>query len=373
MQPMCQVCEQGYYANSWGLCSQYNPATNNTGCSVYNCLYCGLNSSQCSFCFTPWGISSTGVCQASVFCPVNCQLCVNSTVCLTCNSGFTVSTATNLCVQCSVIGCATCNQANICASCSAGYSLTANGNCLACSVANCATCSAANYCQTCNSLNGVQLSPSPNGGSCFACNAALANMGSCLSCNATNSCGLCQNGYQLYIPVNSTGVCIQCNIANCQSCGLNGTNVICSTCMMGYSAIGNSCVQCLYPCVTCTANQGPNNCATCSIPYYFATPLASGACVINLIPNCIGYNTANTTICSGCATGYNLTSNACVFSCPNNCQTCSSPTVCTKCQAGYFTNTNGTCAQCQVSGCSDCSASVSACSVCVTGFYPKQQ
>lgn len=60
--PVCIVCTQGYYINSWGLCSQYNPALNNTGCSVYNCLYCAQNSSTCSFCFQPWGISATGQC-----------------------------------------------------------------------------------------------------------------------------------------------------------------------------------------------------------------------------------------------------------------------------------------------------------------------
>ena len=37
--PVCYVCEQGYYVNSWGLCSAYNPNMNNTGCSIYNCLY----------------------------------------------------------------------------------------------------------------------------------------------------------------------------------------------------------------------------------------------------------------------------------------------------------------------------------------------
>lgn len=196
MQPICQVCTQGYFINSWGMCSQYNPPTNNTGCNVYNCLYCGTNSSQCSFCFSPWGISSTGVCQTTVFCPSNCQLCINSSVCLTCNSGYTVSKSTNLCVQCSITGCGQCNTANVCASCNAGFTLVpSTGICLSCSVTNCQTCSAANFCQTCNAVNGTQLYPSPNGNACFACNTQLPNMANCLSCNATNSCGLCQNGY----------------------------------------------------------------------------------------------------------------------------------------------------------------------------------
>lgn len=268
------------------MCSQYNPATNNTGCSVSNCFYCALNSTQCSFCFAPWGVSSNGQCYTSSGCPSNCQVCSNQSTCVTCNSGYTLNN-NGVCTLCQITGCVTCNQQNVCAGCSSGYTLTQNGFCISCSVANCQKCSSANYCQTCNSVNGTQLTPSPNGGSCFSCNTSRTNMGNCLSCNATDSCGLCQNGYQLYIPQNSTGVCIQCNIPNCQSCGLNGTTVVCLACALGYSSVGNSCVQCLYPCVTCTANQGPNNCKTCATPFYFLNALSNGSCVLNLIPNCV--------------------------------------------------------------------------------------
>lgn len=62
-----------------------------------------------------------------------------------------------------------------------------------------------------------------------------------------------------------------------------------------------------------------------------------------------------------------------MFSCPVSCQNCSSSTVCTQCQNGYFLNTNNTCVQCQVSGCSNCSTGVSVCSGCFTGFYLKNQ
>ncbi len=371
MQPYCQVCTQGYYVNTWGLCTQYNPATNNTGCSVYNCLYCGTNSTQCSFCFQPWAINNNGMCQTSVFCSANCQVCVNSSVCLTCASGYTVSTATSQCVLCNVNNCASCNQANVCASCSSGFTLSTNGVCLMCNIANCNQCSDVNYCQTCNTVNGTQLSPSPNGGSCFACNTMLANMANCISCNGTNSCGQCQNGYQLYIPMNGAGVCIECNIQNCQACMLSGTAVTCLTCAQDYSAVNGNCIQCQYPCMTCTSNQGPNNCATCSTPYYFMTALSNGSCVVNLIPNCISYNTTNTTQCTGCSSGYtyNSTTNMCVFTCPANCQACSSPSVCTNCVAGFYTASNNTCSQCQVTGCSSCSNNGATCTACFTGFY----
>jgi hypothetical protein len=196
-------------------------------------------------------------------------------------------------------------------------------------------------------------------------------MANCVSCNVTSSCGLCQNGYQLYIPQGGSGVCIQCNIQNCLSCGLNNGNVVCMTCAFGYSANGNSCTQCLYPCATCTTNQGPNICATCSTPSYFATALSNGTCVSNLIPNCVNYNTGNITLCSSCNTGYayNSTTNACDSNCPQFCQACNNPTTCTQCVNGFFLASNGTCIQCLVSGCSACPGNGSICSTCFQGFY----
>jgi hypothetical protein len=295
--PICLVCEQGFFISSWNTCKQYNPATNNTNCSVYNCLYCGINSTQCSFCFTPWGISSTGQCQTTVNCSANCQFCTNSSACLTCASTYTLN-GPNTCVLCQIPNCQLCQQQNVCVNCATGFSLTGNNTCLSCNISWCTNCSDVNICMTCgNTAGGIAQFPSPTGGTCFPCSNTIANMANCISCNNTNSCGLCQNGFQLFIPSGGSGICIQCNIQNCQTCALSGTSVVCQACAAGYSPNGGNCVQCLFPCATCNSNQAPNNCLTCQIPSYFAMSLSNGSCVSNLVPNCNNYKTANITQC----------------------------------------------------------------------------
>lgn len=166
MNPYCLICEQGYFVNSFGLCTQYVLATNNTGCSIYNCLYCGYNSSLCSFCFVPWGISSTGVCQTSLFCSANCQLCTNSSQCLTCAPSYTVN-STGVCISCNVANCQTCQQANVCATCAFNYTLASTGFCISCPIDKCTACSANGVCQTCNdTVAGIDYFPSSNGNLC---------------------------------------------------------------------------------------------------------------------------------------------------------------------------------------------------------------
>ena len=370
--PICLVCEQGYFISSWNTCKQYNPPTNNTNCTVYNCLYCGVNSTQCSFCFTPWGISSTGQCQTSTNCSANCQLCTNSSTCLTCNTGFTLN-APNSCIACSISNCQLCQQANVCTTCATGFTLTGTNTCLTCNVQGCLNCSDVNICSSCgNSASGAVQIPSPTGGACFQCDQTLTNMANCISCSGSNSCGLCQNGFQLFIPTGGNGICIQCNIPNCQSCALSGTTIVCQTCVVGYSQNAGTCIQCLFPCATCNSNQAPNNCVACQTPLYFSIALSNSTCLSNSIPNCLSYNAANITQCTACSTYYalNTSSNLCEFNCPTNCLTCSTPTACTQCVQGYFLPSNGTCTQCQISACSSCSGDGMTCTQCFTGFYP---
>jgi proprotein convertase subtilisin/kexin type 5 len=121
MLPICLICEQGYYINSYGQCSIYNPNTSSTGCTVYNCLYCALNSSTCSFCFVPWGISSTGICLTSnqIICGANCLSCLNSTSCVNCAPKYLPNNG--MCVLCNILGCQTCVNANNCTTCLPGY------------------------------------------------------------------------------------------------------------------------------------------------------------------------------------------------------------------------------------------------------------
>ena len=112
-------------------------------------------------------------------------------------------------------------------------------------------------------------------------------MAGCLSCNAANLCGLCSNGYQLFAATGAKGgVCIKCTIENCDSCSLDGATVVCKTCSEGYSVNSGKCVSCQFPCLTCTATKGPNNCATCWSPFYLNHALSNGTCAQILVANC---------------------------------------------------------------------------------------
>ena len=56
--------------------------------------------------------------------------------------------------------------------------------------------------------------------------------------------------------------------------------------------------------------------------------------------------------------------------CPNNCQTCTSPTVCEECYSGYFLSDEGICEQCDYK-CLACTEvnDIKKCSECDTGTY----
>lgn len=195
---------------------------------------------------------------------------------------------------------------------------------MSCNIPNCIRCSASNVCAVCT-LDANLYRPSPNGGACLTCDLARANMGGCISCNATNSCGLCANGLQLFNLQNS-GMCISCPIQNCESCGIlasNLTNPICTKCAIGYSVtpLANMCIQCLFPCDTCKAQAGPNNCATCQLPQFFPQANADGTCIRNLIPGCVAPNTVNSSLCGQCGSGFFLSNDSarCNWNCPLNC------------------------------------------------------
>jgi hypothetical protein len=88
---------------------------------------------------------------------------------------------------------------------------------------------------------------------------------------------------------NNSNICLQCKIENCVQCGKGpGADSFCEKCERGYSVSpnGDKCVQCLYPCSTCTAGPGPNNCATCFAPMFFRKANADGSCKKNMISGC---------------------------------------------------------------------------------------
>lgn len=316
---------------------------------------------------SPWGISQNGVCQTTKFCPANCQLCVNEQLCLTCAALYTVN-STGLCVQCNVLNCATCQQANVCANCAPSYTLASTNICISCNIDKCTSCLSNAICSACNdTASSVEYFPSSNGNLCVQCDLSLVNMTNCQSCSADNSCAVCAPGYQVYSPTtNGNNVCIPCAFANCLTCNFAG----CQTCAPGYNPVNGTCLQCQYPCATCVSGSS-TSCQACTTPFYIITPTANGTCLPNSVPNCISYNTSNTSLCTGCSTTYtlNTTTNTCQLSCPVNCLTCLSNGTCTSCMSSYILTASGTCNQCQMTGCQTCTNIGSVCTSCYPGFY----
>lgn len=66
---------------------------------------------------------------------VGCSVCVNSSVCKSCQSGYYIDTSSNICLSCDVMeGCANCNSSTNCTSCLQGFFL--NGlTCSKCALA----------------------------------------------------------------------------------------------------------------------------------------------------------------------------------------------------------------------------------------------
>lgn len=145
----------------------------------------------------------------------------------------------------------------------------------------------------------------------------LCNITRCSSCSADNTCGVCQNGYQLYPYPGSNDTttapkCVTCQLYNCLAC--NNDNY-CALCAPGYQVRSDGeCFKCAFPCATCNSNY---TCATCQTPYYAPTPDPNNqTCVQNTIPNCdvFGYDSSTGTyMCSTCKQyyTYNSTSKAC--------------------------------------------------------------
>ena len=141
----------------------------------------------------------------------SCNYCLNSTVCLSCRSGYYLN-SNNTCSMCtaSLPGCIFCASSSTCRQCQAGYFLNA-----------------ANQCQQClNSIVG------------------------CLSCLNSTQCIECDGGYYLSTV---TFLCVGCNVIGCQICGDTSPST-CTSCSYGYYLSGTTCNSCPQTgCLDCTS------------------------------------------------------------------------------------------------------------------------
>jgi WD40 repeat protein len=126
---------------------------------------------------------------------VGCSICISSSVCKSCMSGYYYSS--NACRTCNImLGCGNCNSSTRCTTCITGYYL--NGlTCTRCLSIQygCHQCTGPFQCLECDKNSYL------NAGICIACKTLYK----CLYCNSSSYCQQCVPGYYL-----NAGVCTSC-------------------------------------------------------------------------------------------------------------------------------------------------------------------
>lgn len=430
---ICTSCSTGYYI-SGSTCPACMPV----------CKTC-LTGSTCLTCLSSTFVSISGVCtcpstlffdtttKSCLSCTSlypNCASCAYSTTydpanppsvdCITANSGFTVIAGApvaciSYCSNCNLAPGTLCTTANtnftfdgVSCVCQAGlyFSPTAN-TCLSCDqvVPGCSTCQTTTIpnptqCTSCNSAGYFNPSAYPTT-SCTACPSL------CTACTASNACTFCVNNLIVLgdgsCGCNSVSLfldpitlnCLSCSavIFNCQTCATSGTSVTCSTCLAG-NYLSSTAYTC-YPCpATCSACLNSTYCTSCETGYELSSNLcvcgtACNDCMSNSTGICSSCTYSPSFSCSSCVTGYyssggncllcNLVWSSCTECTISTCLSCQSPfiVVSTGCAcnntAGLYKSIVGsTCLSCSsiIANCSTCSNTGSTiCSSCDLGYY----
>lgn len=194
-------------------------------------------------------------------CDASCMTCHDSSLCLTCKTGYYNGTDQNnaLCQACPAT-CATCTSAASCQSCLSGNRLDGS-TCIACP-SNCATCSAGG-CLSCDSGYSLISAACPactdvgNGGSagCLTCESVINSI-KCKSCadgyylTPSATCALCTSKYP------NSALCTNDALIQCQDDFHN-------TLSSRYYKIGNQCIANTNNCKTMVDQTG-----TCSQCYF---------------------------------------------------------------------------------------------------------
>jgi len=303
---LCSGCQPGFYPASTlptTTCSAClftcATCTNGTGCVTCNPGF-SLNGSICD-CNSGFIDVATQSCLACSAVVLNCATCLGTypTTCQTCNSGYYSSAGGSQCLSCP-LNCNTCSSTGVCLTCNTGFSLKSSNIC---------DCGAT--CQACNATMGITYCVDCSGSYCFNTQAGYyANSGSvyqcplaCSSCSDATTCSDCNSPFILtstsqcvcnstnnvYLSLNGA-TCLTCAqiFSNCTVCSAGPTT--CQNCVTGMFFDGTSCISCQYPCVSCSGSA--TNCITCQ---GLLIPDNLGACICdnstlwysNVTLNCI--------------------------------------------------------------------------------------
>lgn len=289
----CELCNNGFSVYSWNRQCIATP--------IAHCLVSYDFSQQeflCSRCADGFVPTSDGIVCLPICSVLNCLSCPNSTVCLTCRSGYRLSSSQTACLLnlCTVSNCLLCNSNGTCAKCISNANLS-NGSCasLSCSLTNCKTCKPNSlYCDACgnnfvlNIWSGkCEQVPFPIS-SCTTVQKDSSNQYRCVQCSGT------------LIPSRDGFFCISSCSGNCNFCA----NGMCFVCLPGYTLIGSSCQinSCSADCQLCESTGFCLLCKNSLFVYSTTTKSCVSSCTL---PNCTLCNSGST-VCQQCATGYSV-------------------------------------------------------------------
>lgn len=268
---ICSKCNDSFILSklesSSTLCRSQN-------CQDLNCMVCDKTGKICSTCKsnfkTQQEINST-----NIFCAPttgNCKIYNIDLTCLECMSGYSINTATKICVKnCEDTNCKSCdmNTGTSCSSCKNNFLLFSQTNGNLCVPPN-RYCSFFNKDLTCGKCNeGFYL----EAGKCKK----ICTDNNCKNCEADDTCTECKDGYSLPKSLNNNTLIKACKIPiqNCESYFLDLTCNICedgfylnfygtcSPCKEDQFSLNNVCISCKFqfgPCKQCLKS----GCQTCS-------------------------------------------------------------------------------------------------------------
>jgi hypothetical protein len=105
------------------------------------------------------------------------------------------------------------------------------------SIPYCTTNSSVTQCSLCNS--GYYISAT------FSCLSCSNSIGNCIACSNSTNCIQCVSGYYLSVALTSTtSQCISCSTFNCKLCYSTSAQIICTSCLRGYSLYQGECYDC---------------------------------------------------------------------------------------------------------------------------------
>lgn len=344
------------------------------------CVAC---PSSCSVCYRNLDNKPTCIsCEEGFYLDINsqcqpcnhyCAACIgpNQEQCSTLKKGYFLNTETSEIEACNDASCAQCYGTDECRSCKEGFFSYLKGKnksgmnivgCTACDIDNCMMCEK----KADKSINAMYMS-------CAVCAERYGLINdkcekcpdNCQFCHEeSKECAICTKGFFID---RKTGKCVRIPVSDCYSMQDSKT---CSYCESHYFLKDNKCLLCrdkVDNCSFCGLNGDEVNCMSCEIGFHRS---GQGKCE-KCIENC---NHCSKERCVVCRHGYyyDQAKDICESCKLDNCRVCESADTCSDCEAGFFYNSETRkCEKC-AENCLKCADHADNCISCPVTYYSLQ-